>query len=367
MGRERERLLATAQALAHVGCWELDLRTGRALWSDELFRILGRDPEPGVRGQDEIVRHIHPEDRDRITAVLGSVAERPEEYAEAPLTAQFRIVRGDGAVRELRARGQVLRDADGTPARLVATVEDVTGQRIGEREMQAQYAVTQALREWQSFEPGVMELLERFATALRYTMASMWLWDDESGALACRAFWSSPDVDPGYFELAKRNLSFRPGQGKPGVAWVTGETVATPDVVTDHGFQPREAAIQAGVRSALAVPAVARDGPVAVVSLYSFEHRIPSRRIVRCLSPVGRELGGFLARRRAEIERRPLSERETEMLRLAAEGNSGTQIAEALFLSPATVNASFENLCEKLGVTDRAAAVGHALHTGLIP
>lgn len=366
MGRERERLLATAQALAHVGSWELDLRTGRALWSDELFRILGRDPEPGARHQDDIAGHIHPEDRDRITAVLASVAERPEEYAEEPLMAQFRIVRADGVVRELRARGRVLRDADGTRARLVATVEDVTGQRVGEQDLRAQYAVTQALREWQSFEPGVMDLLDRFSTALGYTMASMWLWNDESGALACRAFWSSPGADPGYFELAKRSLSFRPGEGKPGAAWASGEPVVTPDAASDPAFQPREAAIQAGVRSGLAVPVVAAGGPVAVVSFYSFEHRIPSGRLVRSLGAAGRDLGGFLARRRAEIGPRPVSERETEMLRLAAEGNSGPQIAEALFLSPATVETQFENLYEKLGVTDRAAAVGHALQTGLI-
>jgi PAS domain S-box-containing protein len=63
---------------------------------------------------------------------------------------------------------------------------------------------------------------------------------------------------------------------------------------------------------------------------------------------------------------RRLSNRELEVLGLAAEGNTGPQIATRLSLSPATVKTHFENLYEKLGVSDRAAAVAQGLRTGLI-
>ena len=47
-------------------------------------------------------------------------------------------------------------------------------------------------------------------------------------------------------------------------------------------------------------------------------------------------------------------------------GLSGPQIAERLFISQATVKTHFEHIYEKLGIGDRAAAVAHALRTGLI-
>ena len=78
------------------------------------------------------------------------------------------------------------------------------------------------------------------------------------------------------------------------------------------------------------------------------------------------QLGGFLGRRRAELGGARLSGRELEVLRLATEGNSGRQIAEQLIVSPATVKTHFENIYEKLGVGDRAAAVAYALRVGLI-
>jgi ATP/maltotriose-dependent transcriptional regulator MalT len=63
---------------------------------------------------------------------------------------------------------------------------------------------------------------------------------------------------------------------------------------------------------------------------------------------------------------RGLSAREVEVLALAADGASGPAIAARLVLSPSTVKTHFENIYEKLGVSDRAAAVALALRIGLI-
>ncbi|MEX2196681.1 MAG: response regulator transcription factor [Thermoleophilaceae bacterium] len=61
-----------------------------------------------------------------------------------------------------------------------------------------------------------------------------------------------------------------------------------------------------------------------------------------------------------------LSPREREVLGLVAEGLSAPAIARRLVLSPHTVKTHVRNLCEKLGVTDRAAAVASAMRRGLL-
>jgi DNA-binding CsgD family transcriptional regulator len=61
----------------------------------------------------------------------------------------------------------------------------------------------------------------------------------------------------------------------------------------------------------------------------------------------------------------PLTQRELEVLALAANGLNGPAIAEALVLSPATVRTHFGHIYEKLGVCDRAAAVAKAMRLGL--
>jgi DNA-binding CsgD family transcriptional regulator len=359
------RLLAAAEELARMGSFELDLRSGEALWSEGLDRILGLEPAHQLRSVAEILEFIHPDDRGRIERMLADVSERPHDVPDQGIALELRMLHADGSARELRALGRVERE-EGQSARWIGSVQDVTEQRLSERELRAHYSVSQALREWESFESGVVDLLQRIATALDYPMASLWLCDDAAEALACRAFWSAPDVDPGYFEQITRDATFGVGEGMPGLAWQSLEPVITADVATEPDFLRREAALEQGITSAVAFPAVGPNGPVAVLSFYSFEPRVPSANLVRTLTALGGELGRFLSRRQAGLGSRPLSEREIEVLRLAAEGLSGPEIAERLVLGPATVKTHFEHVYEKLGVSDRAAAVAQALRTGLI-
>jgi PAS domain S-box-containing protein len=362
MGSDKERLLETAQELAHVGSWEYDLRSGTTLCSREMLRILGLEPGTEFRGLDDLLAVIHPDDRERVRARLSAMNDEREDDVQGDV----RIVRPDGSIRELHGRAVLRRDSAGAPERWIGLAQDVTAQRLTERELQAHYDVSQALRDWESSESGVVDLLQAMGDALHYPMASLWIWNPDKEGLVCRAFWSVPGVDPQNFEHAKRSLVFRPGQGKPGVAWQSGEPVVTADTATDPLFEPRDSAMLRGVRSGLAFPAVARHGPVAVLSFYGFEHRILSASLVRTLTAIGHELGDFLDRRRGELGPRPLTDREIEVLRLAAEGNSGPQIAERLFVSASTIKTHFDNTYEKLGVSDRAAAVAQALRTGLI-
>jgi PAS domain S-box-containing protein len=361
-----ERLLAASQELAQLGSWELDLESGETLWSDGMYRILDMEPDAGARSQDEILQFVHEDDRNRIEGMLSIVAENPEAVPADGFSAEFRIVRANGAVRDVRAHGRIERNVRGQPVRWVGVIQDVTDQRAGARELQAHYAVSETLREWDSFDEGVIRLLERIGEALEYPMASLWLWDEERGVLRCRAFWSSVDHDPGTFEYHKRRLTFRPGEGKPGVAWQTGQPVVTPDTATDPLFEPREAAMTRGVRSGLSFPAIGPDGPIAVVSFYALDHLVPSANLVRTLTALGHDLGRFFHRRRSQLRPQPLTAREIEVLRLAAEGNTRPQIAEHLAISPLTVKTHFEHVYEKLGVSDRTAAVAEALRSGLI-
>jgi two-component system nitrate/nitrite response regulator NarL len=61
-----------------------------------------------------------------------------------------------------------------------------------------------------------------------------------------------------------------------------------------------------------------------------------------------------------------LSPREEEVLRLAANGCSSREIASRLIIGTATVKTHFQHIYEKLGVTDRAAAVAEGMRRGIV-
>jgi two-component system nitrate/nitrite response regulator NarL len=76
-------------------------------------------------------------------------------------------------------------------------------------------------------------------------------------------------------------------------------------------------------------------------------------------------------RSRSEREAEPpakarLTAREYDVLRLTAEGYSAPEVAEQLFVGVTTVKTHLQHVYEKLGVSDRAAAVAVAHRTGLL-
>jgi len=71
-------------------------------------------------------------------------------------------------------------------------------------------------------------------------------------------------------------------------------------------------------------------------------------------------------RLRRNDERPALTQREHEILRLIAAGKSLPDIAKELYLGLTTVKTHVQHLYEKLGVSDRAAAVASAMRRGLI-
>lgn len=71
--------------------------------------------------------------------------------------------------------------------------------------------------------------------------------------------------------------------------------------------------------------------------------------------------------RARESSRGPaISPREREVLKLTADGLSAARIGETLHLSPATVKSHLHSVYEKLGVSERAAAVAVAMRLGLM-
>jgi two-component system, NarL family, nitrate/nitrite response regulator NarL len=94
------------------------------------------------------------------------------------------------------------------------------------------------------------------------------------------------------------------------------------------------------------------------------------RAVARGETVLGPEIQGALARElreRAPAEERPLlSAREREILALTADGLTSPDIGKRLHLSPATVKTHLQNTYEKLGVSDRAAAVAEGMRRGLL-
>jgi len=126
--RDSEQRLKEAQAIAHLGHWSLDLVNHKLQWSDEIFRIFGREQGTYIPSYDNFVAAIHPEDVELFKnseqrALGGGRAHRLDH----------RIVRPDGEVRWVHEEAKVIRGPAGKPMRLTGTVQDITARKVIEQ------------------------------------------------------------------------------------------------------------------------------------------------------------------------------------------------------------------------------------------
>jgi serine phosphatase RsbU (regulator of sigma subunit) len=116
---EEQRRWERTEQLGSLGWAEYDLVTGLSEWSGGMYRIFGRDPALGPLSRAEQAAIIVPDD-----AWVGETAwQTLDSGATSDLTVRFRV---GGAVKYLRILSDVARDADGTPLKLYAMVQDVT-------------------------------------------------------------------------------------------------------------------------------------------------------------------------------------------------------------------------------------------------
>jgi PAS domain S-box-containing protein len=126
LAASEERLRLALEA-AGMAVWDLDLRTGDDVWNDQSYRMIGYQPGEISPNFESWSRHIHPDDRDRVTRnFLQSL------QSESDLANENRMIDRHGNIRWVSARGRTAVDAQGRPMRSYGVITDITERKQAE-------------------------------------------------------------------------------------------------------------------------------------------------------------------------------------------------------------------------------------------
>ncbi len=137
------RRLAEAQTRAVTERFELvarvstdaifdwNLTTDTVFWSEGLQNVFGHPVEHSGTSMDVWTQRVHPDDRERLSANLGSARDGGRNFA----TDEYRFQRKDGSYAEVAIRAQLLRDASGRVTRLVGGLRDITQRKQAQEEL----------------------------------------------------------------------------------------------------------------------------------------------------------------------------------------------------------------------------------------
>lgn len=127
-----EGRLRLAQWAAHIGTFDLNLRTGLDIWTPETEALYGLPPGGFGGTLTAFENLIHPADRERIIELTRVMIETGQ-----PAEAEWRAVWPDGSVHWIAGRGQVFMGESGEPSRMLGVNMDITERKRAEAALSA--------------------------------------------------------------------------------------------------------------------------------------------------------------------------------------------------------------------------------------
>ena len=292
---ESERSLAEAQQLARIGSFAWDLESGAVTWSEALYSVVGVDPASYEPSYEGYLAGIHADDRGRVKASLAEAVTHPGAFSH-----QYRYQHPDGKLRTFYARGEVVAGADGRPATVVGTCQDVT-----EREL----AQAQALQRAEA-QAAVADLGERalegveISTLLRDAVISV------SGLLGTEVAAVLEATGDDFIvraavEAQSEMIGTRVPAGdrsQAGYTLLCGNPVIVRDWNSETRFERPEVLRQEGSRSGVTVIIGGGHEPFGVLGTQSSSQRDFDEDDINFLQSVANVLATAIQRRKIEEE-----------------------------------------------------------------
>lgn len=122
------RLLKT-QEIGQIGDWYTNLQSNEQYWSEEIYRLLGVEPNAFPADIKKFHTFLHPEDLERVRNVNAQGIDGNEFEQE------FRIIQPNGAVRWMHAIGKSEIGWDGKPYEVYGLMQDITEFKLYEQQM----------------------------------------------------------------------------------------------------------------------------------------------------------------------------------------------------------------------------------------
>ncbi len=120
-----------AQQAANIGSWDWDIGTGKLIWSEKIEPLFGFERGKFKGTYEAFLDCVHPDDRDFVIKSVDNCLDHKKRYA-----IEHRIIWPNGKIRWVLERGDVLRDKNNKPIRMLGIVQDITMKKEIEEELE---------------------------------------------------------------------------------------------------------------------------------------------------------------------------------------------------------------------------------------
>ena len=310
------KLLESILESANEGYWEWDIQTNKVIFNHIWYTLLNYEPYELPQSFETFETLLHPDDKEKTLEILNSYINQNVNNYEI----DFRMIKKSGEICWILSRGNIERDDEGKPLRMVGTHIDITDYKVSEERVKYLNSILITIRNINRLivtEKDKNILLTRSCEILSETRDFNLVWIGEieknNYKVISKAFSGSYKA---FSDLINVTWDDSPnGQGPTGKAIKTIKTCIVNNIFNDPHFKPWMNAVKKyGFNSAIALPLTDDDKIFGNLTIYSTRLNAFDTEEVSLLKEVAADISFAIHALNLEEERKKVEEQKQELI-----------------------------------------------------
>ncbi len=334
-----------------------------------ILKMLGYESKEEILSIPVIKHYHNPYDRERLIKIL--------QEDGVVRNFEVQLIRKDGTLIWCNLNAVTKKNKTGT--KFIFSVNDITKDMQREEEIYLLQTMTQAIAESDDFNSALKFALKKICMMTDWGCGEAWVPSADGTYLEHEAWYCNNIEGMKKFEEESDKFRFPKGIGLPGFAWFSKKPEWRTDVTFDDNFPRKQFAIKAGLKSAVAIPILAKNEVVAIMVFLAAGIRRDAERMIKLISIIASQLGTLFQKKQSEGK---LQKSETSLLnsqRIAHIGNWewnmvrneafwSDEIYRIFGLTPQIFGATYESFLNSVHPDDREyvkESVNNALYRNI--
>jgi PAS domain S-box-containing protein len=294
--------------------YDWDIETDNLHWGEGFQKLFGYDITEDLFPLQDFTNMVHPSDHPEAQNSLDEALQSDKTF----WSCEYRFRKKNGQYAYVIENGYIIRNDSGKAIRMVGAIRDITDSKKQQVQKELKQSVSQFFKSGLKLNEFMPDLLGKLAEEGNFEFAEFWLCTTDQSSLLLHSTYNRNGQGSKFHELSSDVKRFKFKEGLPGEIWESKKEMLWDKIDQHPNFVRSEAAGNAGLLSAYALPLLSNDKFVGVLLFGSKKPAVEIEQNIHRFEGLSESIGKEIQRKLQEEEFFLLFQSAPEIIGVAA-------------------------------------------------